>query len=288
MKLHFLTKIKGDQDGAIFGSLLFRLNDKGECWVYDLAKATLPIAQPLDVFTLDRADEICPHSNAVVFGGTYYYEGDEFPLLYTNIYNNYAGAEDPMHGVCCVYRVQRQEGRFTSTMVQIIRVGFVNDPVLWCSGGETKDVRPYGNFVVDPDGGKLYAFVMRDAAQTTRYFAFRLPEVQEGEMENGVRVVTLQPEEVLDSFDCPYHRYLQGACFRAGKIYSVEGFSYSEENPAVLRVMDVEKREQTLRVDLREMGYPIEPEFVDFWGERCIYGDNDGNLYEVEFACDER
>ena len=96
---------------------------------------------------------LVPHSNSVVFGNEYYDEQDEFPLLYTNIYNNYAKNDDKLEGVCLVYRIERNEREFTSTLVQIIQIGFVDDENLWTSAGEKEDVRPYGNFV--NNGGTL-------------------------------------------------------------------------------------------------------------------------------------
>ena len=36
---------------------------------------------PVATLTLDRAEEIAPHSNAVCFGTEFAEEGDEFPLM---------------------------------------------------------------------------------------------------------------------------------------------------------------------------------------------------------------
>ena len=87
-----LATMMGAQDGAIYGDYLFRFSSKGGCRVYNISKITcesdtselLPIAK----FTLDKAEIIVPHSNAVVFGNEFYDAGDEFPLLYSNIYNS--------------------------------------------------------------------------------------------------------------------------------------------------------------------------------------------------------
>ncbi|MBQ8311513.1 MAG: hypothetical protein IJX80_10935, partial [Clostridia bacterium] len=181
MKIKQVAKICHGQDGAIFGSLLFRFDQKGNCGVYDLAtlKGAADVVEmtPIARFTLDRADVLAPHSNAVTFGSEYYADGDEFPLLYSNIYNNRAQTDDPMCGVCCVYRLQRTNGGFTTTLVQLIKIGFVDDSVLWRAYPDRDGVRPYGNFVIDRDTGCYYAFVMRNEALGTRYFTFDLPAV---------------------------------------------------------------------------------------------------------------
>ena len=105
------------QDGAIWNGCVFRFNGKGQCWVYNLTTM-----EPVGEFTLDKADILCPHSNSVFFGTEYFDDGDAFPLLYSNIYNNYPGQ---MAGTCCAYRITRSNGKFTSQLVQVIRYAVI-------------------------------------------------------------------------------------------------------------------------------------------------------------------
>lgn len=283
MKMEKIGKICIGQDGAVWGRFLFRFKSDGECCVYDLD--ALPAdkaaeAAAISRFRLDKAEVLAPHSNAVVFGSEYAAEGDEFPLLYSNIYNNYAKEEDRLEGLCCVYRLRREGLQFYTELVQLIQIGFTKDPHLWCSENG-QDVRPYGNFVIDRESGRYYAFTMRDGAEATRYFAFRLPKSDDGCVDDrfGVRKVVLTAEDILDSFDCPYHRYLQGACVREGLIYSLEGFTNDPMNLPLLRIIDPQARRQRATYSLGE----IEPELIDFSGERGYYADHDGNLYEIRF-----
>ncbi len=288
MKYKAISLMKGGQDGAIFGNYLFRFGSRGVGRVYKLDallgdKGKGEETPFISEIVLDRSDVLAPHSNAVFFGNEYYEKGDEFPLLYSNVYNNYKAADDKLEGVCCVYRVTRDGDVFSTTLVQLIEIGFTSDRELWRTNGEKDDVRPYGNFVLDTENGVYYAFVMRDAVKETRYFAFRAPKLCEGEINPalGVRKVTLTKSDILHYFDTPYHNYVQGACFHDGKIWSVEGF-HGAIHPA-LRVIDTVKRAQVLHVDLFNEGLKIEPEFIDFAAGRCIYGDAKGGLYELEF-----
>ena len=109
VKMIPIGKIVEGQDGAIYGKYLFRIDNKGEMTVYDINTFGDNVTpdMKLDSLILDKADMICPHSNAVCFGSEFYEEGDEFPLLYSNIYNNYARTDRPFKGVCCVYRITR-------------------------------------------------------------------------------------------------------------------------------------------------------------------------------------
>lgn len=283
MKIKQIAHICGDQDGAIFENLLFRFGSRGRCRVYDLTELMHPTdavaeIEPISSFILDKADVIVPHSNAVVFGTEYFCDGERFPLLYSNVYNNYAKEGDRRVGVLCVYRITEECGEFSSELVQIIRIGFTDDE-LWRSVDVT-DVRPYGNFVIDREGARLYAFVMRDGDKKTRYFSFDLPKSEDGVKDptNGIRTVTLTKSDILGYFDAPYHRFIQGACMRGGLIYSTEGFG-KDIHPAI-RIIDTVSEREIFHTDLFDGGYEHEAEFIDFLGDKCLYGDARGNLFE--------
>lgn len=287
MTARHVASMPGGQDGAIYGDYLFRFKGSGLGSVYSLEKIKKQSAEPIVLspissFTLDRAEEIVPHSNAVVFGNEFYAEGDEFLLIYSNVYNNYKKADDQRVGVCCVYRIQRNGTQFSSTLVQLIKIGFTDDRTYWRSAGEVADVRPYGNFVIDVEKSLYYAFVMRDADNTTRYFAFDLPRLSDGEVgELGIKTVTLGTEDIKEYFDVPYHNYVQGAYMRDGKIYSTEGFG-EKIHPAI-RIIDTEAREQIFFCDLFDLDMKHEAEFIDFYNGSVHYSDARGNLFKLNF-----
>ena len=94
---------------------------------------------------------------------------------------------------------------------------------------------------------------------------------------------TIQKEDIKDSFDCPFHHFLQGACFKDGIIYSTEGFTEDRNNPPAFRVISITEKRQEQYIPLGDFGLTIEPELIDFCGDTCYYSDNHGNLYVVEF-----
>lgn len=283
MKITKLVQVeKGRQDGVFYNGFLFDFFASSRCVVYDATDLAKGKMEKVSEFFLDRCEEIKPHNNAVMFSNTYFEEGDEFPLLYTNMYNNCRDEADRMEGVCLVYRLQRDGNEFKTTLVQKIRVGFVTDTELWMT---EKDLRPYGNFVIDTEKNILHAFVMRDKTRTTRYFSFRLPSVTDGVTDEKLNIpeVVLKKEDILDYFDCPYHQFIQGATCHKGLIYSTEGFESNKERIPAIRVIDPGKKEQILYVNLLEMGYIYEPEMIDFIGDDCHYGDGAGNIFLLEF-----
>lgn len=290
MNIQYLTKIVGGQDGAVWGDYLFRFGPDGVCCVYNIEQLSSSASEgkmpeKFSSFKLEKTEIIKPHSNSVMFGNEYYSSEDEFPLLYTNIYNNHAKEEDPLKGVCCVYRIQRDGTAFSSTLVQIIQIGFVEDECYWSSSKDHGDVRPYGNFTIDRQAGIYYAFTMRDQCHSTRYFSFPLPNLRDGidDEKFGVKKVTLTVSDITEYFDCEYHRYIQGACTHNGKIYSLEGFTNDVKNPPALRVISPENKCQERYIPFSDFGLTVEPEFIDFKDDVCYYADLSGKLYTIDF-----
>ncbi len=279
----YLGNIGSGQDGAIFDDYLFRFDGQGHCSVYSIEELSSHsgfIAQ----FTLDKTDIIVPHSNSVAFSNTYYDENDEFPLLYSNVYNNYAGSDQKRKGVTCVYRIERNNNTFSSTLVQVIEIGFTEDSI-WKSES-CEDVRPYGNFAIDTEKSLYYAFTMRDEDGSTRYFSFDLPDVNSGDYDEtlGVNHVILEKTDIINQFDCEYHRYVQGACFENGVIYSLEGFTNDKNNPPAIRLIDANTQIQKQVYYLSDFGLTVEPEFIDFTTDGvCYYSDFYGDLYKLIF-----
>ena len=268
------------QDGAIYKDMVFKFHSDGFCNVFNLSTGT-----KIGAFYLNRNGEYKPHCNAVCFGSTFYEEGDEFPLLYANIYNNYKSDDnDKRTGMVCVYRlVRKSETTFSTTLVQIIRIGFAEyEPwkSKWNAEKETfTDRSPWGNFIIDTDSNKLWAFVTRDDNHTTRFFCFDIPKVKKGD---SIEVVKLGKSDINRYFDVPYSWYLQGACYHDGKIYSTEGMGTSA-NPTRIRVIDLKNGCEDSLVDLFA-DYPKdsggnqyigtrEAEFIDYANGSFWYGD---------------
>lgn len=286
MKIKLISKIGCGQDGAIYNSELFRFDNCGGCSVYnlsDLQKDKICELKPIAEFKLDRSELLAPHSNAVCFGSEFYEAGDDYPLLYTNIYNNYAKKEDKLIGVCCVYRIQRIGQEFKTTLVQLIEIGFCEDQDLWKAYSDKHGVRPYGNFVVDKESQSYWGFVMRNENSGTRYFRFDLPSARDGESDArfNVKKVVLKDTDIREYFDCDYHRFIQGAIVHKGKIYSTEGFHNDEVNRPAIRVVDLAAKQEKY-FDIMNLGFIAEPEFIDFYEDMCLYSDYDGNLYTIE------
>ena len=267
MKITKIGKTLGSQDGAIWNGFLFKFNGRGLCKIYETENFT-------EISEVTLENELIPHSNAVTFGTEFFEDGDEFPLLYSNIYNNYASQPESYKGTCLAYRISRKGTSFSFELKQIIKLGFCDDEN-WCS--KNGDVRPYGNFIIDRDNNKYYAFNMMDGIKRSRYFEFRMPKLSDG------FAVTLNKEDIIRYFDVDYHNYIQGATVYKNMIYSVEGGTNNPNLPAAIRIIDLQKEKQVLYALFRDYIEDIEPEYIDFYKDICYYGDTVGNLYVIEF-----
>ncbi len=284
MKITPIGKIIGGQDGAIYGNYLFRFDEKGRCAVYEIDKIGEE-SKAVGSFLLDQTGTLVPHANSVMFGAERAESDDEFPALYVNVYNNYASTDNPMKGVTCVYRILKEGEKFSASLLQLIEIGFAEDSSLWKASESADGPRPYGNCAVDVENGMYYAFVMRNETLGTRYFAFSLPLLADGESDPkyGVNRVVLGAKDILTQFDCPYHYFIQGATLKNSKIYSLEGFGHDPAMPPAIRVIDLAAKREESYTRFADLGLKQEPEFIDFAGDICYYSDNPGNLYRIDF-----
>ncbi len=254
------------QDGAIYDSHIYRFGPHGNCEVISLENMRV-----VSRFMLDKSDEVMTHSNSVCF-----YEADGELYLYTNVYNSYQNEEDKREGVCCVYKMSGTHEAPESRLVQIIKIGFTGKKGVWISENK-KDIRTYGNFTVDKENKKLYAFTMLDEEHVTRYFEFDLPTIKaEGEIET----VVLQESDIITQFDSSYSYYIQGATFASGYLFSVEGFNTPALPPA-LRIINVKEQKAALEINLMaDHGLVHEPEYIDVYNNEIYFADNKGNYYK--------
>ncbi len=255
------------QDGCIFNDFFFKFHSDGKAVVHSMVSH-----EELGTFVLDKADIFQPHCNATCFGNTYVEDSDQFPLLYANIYNSYGKESDRRLGHFGVYRIFKDQNGFSSKLIQIIKIGFTDNNGLWHSANGI-DRSPYGNFVVDTDKNHLWAFVTRDQGHSTRFFCFDLPCFKAGKMDEryGVPVLELEVSDIQTLFDVPYSYYLQGACYHDGRIYSTEGLG-TDDNPSVIRVVDLEAKAEDFVADVQTDGYKKEAEFIDIWNGFFWYG----------------
>lgn len=210
---------------------------------------------------LDQQTTIAPHSNCVFFGTEKYDADDTYPIIYTNAYNT-SGLPK---GAFYAYRLKND---LTTTFLQTIKIGFTEEDI-WTGG--SSNVRPYGNFLMDTDNGKLYAYTMIDNLHVTRFFRFSMPELSDG------ATVTLQESDIEDYFDVPYFYYIQGGCYYNGKIYASCGFTSSD---CKLYVVDLTEKKVTSTVPLG--GFVGEPETVFAYKDE-LYVSSGAKLYKLKF-----
>ena len=248
--------VNNGQDSACYGDNYITFNSNGYYKMYtmngDLLKAST---------ALDQVATIAPHANSVCFGTERYDSGDTYPLLYVNAYNNTSLPT----GACYVYRLLND---MTTSLQQTILIDFANDPI-WAGDGHS--VRPYGNFVVDTDNNKLYAYVMIDSLNVTRFFKFDLPSLSDG------AIVRLTTADIEEYFDIDWMYYMQGVCYYNGKIYATCGFSVSD---CKLYVVDLTSKKATSVVPMG--GFVGEPESAIVYDD-TLYVSSTSKFFKLQF-----
>lgn len=262
-----LGNIKKMQDGATYGNNLIEMDSSNHGIVYDINSY-----EEIGTITLDKT--ISMHSNSVCFGAEKYDEQDEFPLMYTNVYNNYSSDEDRREGICGVFRLVKDvPGNYYGQLVQLIKIGFTEDLSLWKSKKDGSDFRPYGNFVVDTDNNRLYAYVMRDSEQITRFFEFECPTVDKSETYTNI---VLGKEDIISSFDLVFYSALQGVTYFDGMLYSLDGFQN-----AMIHVVNLKEQCLYATLKLSEMGMAYEPEAIFSMENSVVFANSTGNVYRI-------
>lgn len=244
------------QDSACYNNYIVSFNSTGYYKVMS-AEGDLLKSQT----ALDQVSTYAPHSNCVCFGTEKYDNNDIFPLLYTNGYNN---TQLPVGSLYC-YRLL---DNMNTSLQQQILIDFTNDPI-WAGDGNS--VRPYGNFLIDTDNNYLYAYVMIDSLNVTRFFKFNLPLLNDGS------IVRLAKTDIIEYFDTPYEYFLQGGTYYNGKIYSSCGFS---ANDCKLYVIDLIKKECVSIVPLGS--FVTEPETVFVYND-YLYVSSSNKLSRMDF-----
>lgn len=250
------------QDGCVYNNYLFTFDSEGKCFVFDLTNKEL-----LCSTILPNVNGLLPHSNCVCFGKKMN-EDDEFPLLYTNVYNNYSNNEET-YGLCFVYKITKTNiCSFSFRHIQTIKVSFI-DSVFWHNNSNNNS--PYGNFLVYDDF--LFVYLNIFGSKITRFFKFPLPLIN----PNFSGITYLDINNVIDIKDFILFKYIQGGTIYNDYLYSLEGF-----NESCLRIINL-TNDSLQSVELTNTICNKEPEFISFLNNYLIIGDVDGHLYYCYF-----
>lgn len=262
-----------DAEDTYLGQISTKLDSliKGTAqWLPENTKITKNLITNLNNSVASIA--LCAYDNVQPTYSLSTFEDDSVCYLYSNVYNSYENASDKHIGECCVYSIHEDNGAWTNSLKQLIKIGFINDASLWSPSTEP---RPYGNFVVDAENKYLYAYTMYTSKGLTYWHKFSLPSVTDGEWNDtyGCYVCTLNTEDIIDSWTTAHQNYIQGSCVYKSLIYSTEGFTGATGvNVARMRVIDPAEKKEIATLNFYADDDPVEPEFIDFYDGVCYYG----------------
>lgn len=255
------------QGCAVYGDLLFSMQDKGWCNVFDLKSSQLAAQFPLGSHGKQN------HANVAFFGPQRYDASDIFPLLYVSQCKSKPVTEiglaetDSLSRLLFVERILTDDGGmpYGSELVQIVSY----EPKawnsrLWIADAKNPDlIYCYGNTVGN-----------EDPANHIVVSTFRFPEFSADRF-----LVTLTDDDVLDSvnFDSllpqgargPQNGILQGAAVIDGILFLPVGVG-SVKHPSEVFYAGLRKHKGMYgHFDYTDI-LPWEPEDFDIWGDKLI------------------
>ena len=234
------------QDACCYNEYMFIFNNEGKFYIRNLKENT-----STPIYNLDQNDNIKPHCNTVFFGKEKYSNDDLFPILYVNAYNT----QNLPLGTLYAHRVMydSENDYYYTLLIQTITIGFTNNEI-WTIEG---DIRPYGNFILDTDNNKLYAFTLR--GNNTRFFKFNMPEISSGNS------VTLNQSDILDMFDLDYFPYIQGTLYINNMLLCLSGNNAILDNSSCLHVVDLVNQKEINKINLSSV--MSEPEAITYYND---------------------
>lgn len=261
------------QGCAVYGDLLFSLQDKGFCNVFDLETGEHPASFPLASQGKNN------HANVAFFGPQRYDASDKFPLLYVSQCKSKPVTEiglpetDSLSRLLFVERILADDAGipFGSELVQIINyIPEQWNSRLWICDTESPDlIYCYGNTVGNEKPGNHIAL------KTFNFPEFSpdrfLVNLSEADVLESCNFADLLPEGARG----PQDNILQGAAVFDGVLFLPCGTG-SEKHPSEVFYAGIRKHKgQYGHFDFTDV-LPWEPEDFDIWGDKIICPCNNG------------
>ncbi len=188
------------------------------------------------------------HCNNADFSNYFYYEDDEFPLIYVS---------HPNSGHVTVCRITRKQKSFTLDVVQTIIFNHLTDP----------------DITIDKDNDYIYASYFKNG--TVHLNKYKTPDYRlSGE-------VLITQDDILETIDTGTTVNRQGSVIEDGYYYLVEGIP-SWGTDVFIKIVNLNNGSYT-RINLtKKLGFYYEPEDVFFYNNDlyCATNFNQG-VYKV-------
>lgn len=219
--------------------------------LYNLKTKKLLCTKNLQPWTEHRGKVDIFHANNSSFGLHKFKETDPFPLLYVSHREN-----NDMRGVLQVYRIlplKSQDDKVDYDSLSVSLVQTIYYPIM-------TDENALGSpwTVIDKENNCMYTYSRNNRVRAAnkgncRISKFKIPSIGDSSE------VYLNDDDILESYEVSFNVPLsQGACIHKGKMYIPQG--NSPKKSIWLRVIDLKQKKLVRTIDLKEAGFPTEPE----------------------------
>ena len=240
------------QSAACYGDYLILVSKQvSKMAFYNLKSKKMLCKRELVPWLEMRGKTDVYHANNSSFGIQRFKDSDPFPLLYVSHREN-----NDKRGVLQVYRIMPLKSQSDKTDFDSLSVSLVQTIYYPKMTDQNALGSPWT--VIDQERNWMYTYSRNNRGKASnkgvcRISKFRIPPIGESDE------VYLNDEDILDSYEVDFMApQSQGAYIYKGKMYIAQGVS--PKKYIWLRIIDLKKKELLNSIDLKEAGFPTEPE----------------------------
>ncbi len=228
------------QGAACYGDYLFQFeNYNANVYIYNLKTKKIAEIVPLTPKSQN-------HCNNASFSTTFYEKGDEFPLLYVS------GGVTTTYNHAQVYRILHTENGFKIMNIQEIEF----------PKASTKNKMYSTQVVMSTD----CMYVLTKGSNQTFVSRFEIPDCK-------IPFVSFVDGDIIEQFEIDDYSHKQGAIIYEGFMYILYGVP-AWGDMSYLRVLDLDRYEDTIVYNLSKMGYKQEFEGLAFYNDILVVAAN--------------
>ena len=196
------------------------------------------------------------HCNNASFSRIFYDEGDDFPLLYVS------GSQSGTYNQVQVYRITRLSQNFFFEQIQ---------EIVFPKSSPDNDLY-WTDVIIDQEG--KYMYVSSAASDGGgKISIFEVPKVSTDK-------IVLSDDGIIESFTVGKFTHHQGANIKDNVLSVFDGVpAWGDTN--FLRIIDLEKKEDVVKINIMKKGFTAEAEGAFFYNGELYCATNNSGIFKI-------
>ena len=238
------------QGADCFGDYLFQFQHANAAvFVYDLKNKEF-------VSKVELKAKSQNHCNNASFSRIFYEEGDEYPLLYVS------GSQSGTYNQVQVYRITRLSQNFFFEQIQ---------EIVFPKSSPDNDLY-WTDVMIDQEGKYMYV-TSASSDGGGKVTVFEVPEVSPDKK-------LLSDDDIIESFTVGKFTHHQGANIKDNVLFVFDGVpAWGDTN--FLRIIDLEKKEDVVKINIMKKGFTAEAEGAFFYNGELYCATNNSGIFKI-------